>query len=97
MSDRTSSKNILSSKALGVQSLTLEEGTNDAGSDASSKQIIPDIAIKEYEDDFKGTECQGVEVPEEKGEKDKKKLCPPVGGNPSRRDSLLENNKSSSS
>lgn len=95
MSDRTSSKNTQSSKALGIQSLTLEEGTNDAGSDTSSKQIIPDIARKEYEDDFKGTE-QGVEVPEEKGVKDKTKLLPPVGGNPSRRDSLPENKKSSS-
>lgn len=95
MSDRTSN-NELSLKALGTQSPTQEEDTNDADSDPSKKDIIlPDIFVNHHVLDTEGME-QWAKMPDDKNAKDEKNLLPPVEENPSTRVRRPEKKESSS-
>lgn len=70
----------LSTKSLGTQSLSQKgSGSSNASHDTSKKQIIPDIAIGEYEPDMKQeTEEEQQQKRQREKIKEIDRLCPPV-------------------
>jgi hypothetical protein len=75
-----------STKSLGTQSLNQKGSSSNVtySDDTPKKQIIPDIAIGEYEPDMKQEETEEEEEEEEQQQRQREKikefgrLCPPV-------------------